>query len=114
MFAASVLAAGLVLTGATTASAAPSHRDTDPYNTGCANSKSLVSSKNAMGGTLSIWQSNACGTNWTEWYGPKRMVAKYLSTVGGGNTTPQFDNAVGRTRCRPTLRARLRSRGLPF
>lgn len=87
------LAAGLVLSGSATATAAPGHQNTDPYNTGCANSKSLVSSKNAMGGTMSVWQSNACGTNWTEWYGPKRMVAKYLWTVGGGHTTPQFDDA---------------------
>lgn len=93
VLAATALAAGLVFSGTMTASAAPGHQNTDPYNTGCASSKSLVSSKNAMGGTLSVWQSTACGTNWTEWYGPSQMVAKYLGTIGGGGTDPQFDNA---------------------
>lgn len=89
------LATGLVLSGAMGASAAPGHQNTDPYNTGCARSKSLVSSKNfGSWGTMSVWQSTACGTNWTEWYGSKQEVMKYISTVGGGHTDAQMDNAT--------------------
>ncbi|WP_344013565.1 hypothetical protein [Microbacterium natoriense] len=95
LLAAGLLSAGLVLSGVIPASAAPGHQNTDPYNTGCAQSKRLVSSKNAMGGTLSVWESTACGTNWTEWYGPRTKVAKYIWTVGAANgyTTAQFDTA---------------------
>ncbi|QHC61217.1 hypothetical protein [Rathayibacter sp. VKM Ac-2760] len=96
--AAGAAAVGLLLGGATPANAAPAHQNTDPYNTGCAQSKSLVSSHNRMGGTLSVWQSSACGTNWTEWYGPNMHVVKNLHTssgtiVNGGWTDPQYDTA---------------------
>lgn len=81
-----LLALVLVLTGAlfgalsaglpTVAVAAPSHFNTNPYTTGCANSAYVLSSKAVSGGTARIMVSRACGSNWIDYQGKVQTTTK--------------------------------------
>lgn len=63
------LAAGTLLAAAPTSEAALSHVNTNPYATGCANTKRLVTSQAVDGGTASVYFSTGCDTIWIEYSG---------------------------------------------
>lgn len=93
---ATVFAAALCLSAPQAATAATWHQNTDPYNTGCTSSKSQISSRNVPGGTLTVWASSTCGTNWIEYYGSSQTVNKRVysdETNGGGWTQWENDTA---------------------
>lgn len=63
------LAAGGLIAAAPTSEAALSHVNTNPYTTGCAATKRLLTSKAVKGGTASVYQSTSCLTLWLEYDG---------------------------------------------
>ncbi|MCT1460282.1 CHAP domain-containing protein [Aestuariimicrobium sp. p3-SID1156] len=63
------LAAGGLIAAAPTSEAALSHVNTNPYTTGCADTKRLLTSKAVKGGTASVYQSTSCLTLWLEYDG---------------------------------------------
>lgn len=79
--------------GATPASAAPSHFNTLPYETGCATNKMALSTLETSLGTITVMYSRTCGTNWVEWsgYPSNTSTGKTLRTVGGAWTTAEYD-----------------------
>jgi hypothetical protein len=74
----------LGLVSASPASAAPGHQNTDPYSTGCANDGYAFASHAVSGGTLRVFVSPTCGTNWIEYSGVAQYTYKYVSSAYGG------------------------------
>lgn len=93
---AGVAAAALLLAATSLpASAAESHNNTLPYESGCAANKFVLSTYNIKGGTISVVYSRTCGTNWVEWNGPAIETTKTLRKSGSAGamvyTTPETD-----------------------
>jgi hypothetical protein len=70
------------------------YNNSDPYNTGCASSKSRIHSYYAGGGRFDMYYSGACGTNWIEWNGPYVCTWKRVQSVYGGWTRWETDHSV--------------------
>lgn len=87
------IAAGALAATPLTADAAASHYNTDPYSTGCADSKLELSSRAVPGGTAKVWFSNTCGTNWISYQSsaPQDVWMKGWDAQSGKNTTLQHD-----------------------
>lgn len=86
----------LALGTASPANAAGWHTNTDPYSTGCANSKNLLSTKAVSGGTARVYWSSVCGTNWVEYSGINQWVKKrtFSNDMNYGGST-QWENDLG-------------------
>lgn len=80
-----VVASFVTLAGAPSAEAAAWHQGTLPYETGCAASRMLVpnGTKAVPGGSLRVYYSQACGTNWVEYSGIAQMTAKEVTSSLG-------------------------------
>ncbi|MDN5545860.1 MAG: CHAP domain-containing protein [Rhodococcus sp. (in: high G+C Gram-positive bacteria)] len=72
----SIVASLAVIAPMSSAQAAPSHYNTDPYKTGCSRSSYTLASRAVSGGTARIKVSRSCGTNWVEYSGKKQTVSK--------------------------------------
>lgn len=85
--------AAISLTAAPAAQAAPSHHNTDPYNSGCGSSAYVMSSRSVPGGTISAVVSDTCGTNWMEYYGSTQWANKRAYSDEMGATGWENDYA---------------------
>lgn len=65
------------------AHAAVSHQNTDPYSTGCARDGYAFAAKAVPGGTVRVFVSPRCGTNWFEYQGTSQAVAKGIRSSYG-------------------------------
>ncbi len=75
----------MAMTGSVPAQAASSHHGTLPYETGCAASRQLVQNgvRAVPGGTIRVYYSPVCGTNWVEYRGIAQMSAKQVTSSLG-------------------------------
>ena len=56
--------------------------------------RSRIGSKDVPGGTITVWVSWSCGTNWIEYYGSPQWVSKRAysdDSVHGGATGWETD-----------------------
>lgn len=76
------------------ASAAPSHHVTDPYRTGCTSGAFVIGSRSVPGGTIRVFSSPRCGTNWVEYQGINQWTSKTTSSYSHGTPgIPEMDVA---------------------
>ncbi|MFX0539177.1 DUF2690 domain-containing protein [Ornithinimicrobium sp. Y1847] len=89
-----LMTVGQLTVMSTSASAAASHENTDPYRTGCTADGKSISSKAVSGGTVSIMVSAKCGTNWVRYSGVNQKTTKYGRADGKAWTQKETDTAA--------------------